>query len=102
MNFLLLYGILSVLFARPTSGGKIVHETERVSCKQDVGSQKTPSFVIHQYIGHDTFTDKAIKGLDEKLKRLIVLLQDKVGIPDDRNQGKTLNLCVEFLSAINY
>ena len=102
MNFLVLFGILSGLFKSQTSGDKIFQKTsEKISCKQRKNSTEKPSFVIHQYIGHDTFTDKAIKGLDEKLKRLIVLLQDKVGIPDDRNQGKTLNLSVTFLWAIN-
>lgn len=103
MNFLFLFGILSGLFTSQTSGEKIFQKTsEKISCKQDKDSKEKPSFVIHQYIGHDTFTDKAINGLDEKLKRLIVLLTDKVGgIPDDRNQGKTLNFSVTFLSVIN-
>ena len=99
MNILFLFGIFSGLFARLTSGDPIIQKTEKISCKQDNYSKEKPSFVIHQYIGHDTYTE-AIRGLDEKLKKLIVLLQDKVGIPDDRKQGKTLNLSVTFLSAI--
>ena len=102
MNILFLFGILSGLFTIQTSGEKIFQKaSEKISCGQDKDSKEKPSFVIHQYIGHDTFTDKAIKGLDRKLKRLIGLLQDKVGIFDNRNRGKALNLFVTFLWALN-
>lgn len=48
------------------------------------------SFVIQQYIGHNS-----IKELDEKLKGIIVLLQDKVVMP--RDEGRALNSSVNFL-----
>lgn len=94
MHLVFLFGILSVLFAGLTSGGKIIHQAKNLSRRHN-NSEDLPSFVIHQYIGRNTISDDSFEDLDEKLKRIIALLQDKVGMP--RNEGRSWNYQLKFL-----
>ena len=88
MHLVFCFGILSVLFAGLTSGGKIIHQAKNVY-RHHNSSDNVPSFVIHQYIGHNTISEDSIMDLDERLKRIIALLQEKDGMP--LNKGRLWN-----------